>query len=351
MSNVIRITYRARDFSQGPVENGHGSIATTWPELVHAAITVGRRGWRDVLKHGRYSFLEMHYRAAMLLANLQQSASHIVKTDAYRSLDRSEKAAVSYFIGLTAAGLVARRLFDVRWPMHLDVYQQSLHPNLSRSGRPDLVGTDHLGRWCVIEAKGRSNGIEGGLVAKAKDQTLKLRQVCGQEPRFRIASVAFFSRGGHLSLRLADPIAHHPHAVDWNFTENQFLRDYYQPFVNLLDRNIDASATVGKAEMESEDVDGMDILVAPLPDVDLRIGLARRIYDLVRLKDPARNEVNDTLDLRQSIVRAISLRPSSILEDMPARQTRTFVGTDGILVRLGPSWFDGQENQLWPSLW
>ena len=351
MSNRMRIKYRAGDFGPGPVKNGHGSIATTWPELVHAAITVGRRGWRDVLKHGRHSFLEITYRATMLRANLQRSEAYIVKTDAYHSLDRSEKAAVSYFIGLTVAGLVARRLFDVCWPMHLDVYQQSLHPHLQRSGRPDLVGSDHLGRWCVIEAKGRSNGIDGGLVARAKDQTLKLRQVCGQEPRFRIASVAFFSRGGYLSLRLADPIAHHPHAVDWNFTENQFLRDYYQPYVDLLDRNIGDGATVGNADMESEDVDGMDILVAPLPDVDIQIGLARRIYDLVSLTDPVRSGVNEGLDLRQSIVRETPLRPSSTLEEMPTRQTQTFVGTDGILVRLGPSWFDRQENQLRPSLW
>ena len=351
MSNRMRIDYRAGDFGPGPVKNGHGSIATTWPELLHAAITVGRRSWHDVLKHGRYSFLEMNYRATMLLANLQRSEAYIVKTDAYHSLDPSEKAAVSYFIGMTVAGLVARRLFDVCWPMHLGVYQQSLHPHLLRSGRPDLVGADHLGRWCVIEAKGRTNGIDEGLVARAKDQTQKLRQVCGQAPRFRIASVAFFSRGGYLSLRLADPIAYHPHAVDWNFTEDQFLRDYYQPYVDLLDRNIGADATVGNADMESEDVDGMDILVASLPDVDLEIGLARRIYDLVSLMDPGRSEIHEGLDLRQSIVGETPLRPPSTLEEMPTRQTQTFVGTDGILVRLGPSWFDRQESQFRSSLW
>ena len=129
------------------------------------------------------------------------------------------------------------------------------------------------------------------------------------------------------------------------------MRDYYQPYVDLLDRNIGDGVTVGNADMESEDVDGMDILVAPLPDVDIQIGLARRIYDLVSLTDPVRSGVNEGLDLRQSIVRETPLRPSSTLEEMPTRQTQTFVGTDGILVRLGPSWFDRQENQLRPSLW
>ena len=35
--------------------NGDGYIATTWPELVHAAIIVRL----DVLKHGRYSAFEI----------------------------------------------------------------------------------------------------------------------------------------------------------------------------------------------------------------------------------------------------------------------------------------------------
>ena len=281
----MRVSYHAQDFAPEHTKNGLGFIATTWPELVHAAITVGRRGWREVLRHGRYSLFEIHYRAAMLLANLQRSEDQIAKTDAYRSLDPSEKAAASYFIGLTLASLMARRLFKVRWLMHLDVYQQSLHPQLSKSARPDLVGSNHLGDWCVIEAKGRSNGLDRGLVARAKDQTKKLRMTCGQEPSIRIASVAFFTHGGYLSLCLADPIAHHPDAIDWNFSEKQFLRDYYKPFVDLFDEDIGSVATVVHSEMQSANVGGIEVLLAYLPDADLEIGLPGRVYDLVNSDD------------------------------------------------------------------
>ena len=314
--------------------DGHGFITTTWPELVHAAITIGRRGWRDVVRHGRHSFLEMHYRAAMLLANLQNTNGSIVKTDAYKSLDRSEKGAVSYYLGLTVAGLAARRFFNVSWPMHLDVYHHLLHPELSGSLRPDLVGLDRSGAWCVIEAKGRSNEADRRLLPKAKRQTRMLRRVCGQKPLLRIASVAYFSPRGSLSLRLADPTDHDRHADDWDFTENQFFRDYYQSFVNLLNRNDGAVSAVHHS-------DGQPILVTALPDVDMRIGLARTVYELVTLRDPALGEVSEALGHGPTRFPEHPFLGSSVSNELPSGQDGTFLGTDGVLVQLGSSWMAG----------
>ena len=337
----MRVSYRAQDFAPGHIKNGPGSITTTWPEFVHAAITVGRRGWRDVLRHGRYSLFEISYRAAMLLANLRRSGGQIVKSDAYRALDPSEKAAVSYFIGLTLANLMARKMFNVRWLMHLDVYQKSLHPSLAASGRPDLVGSSRLGRWYVIEAKGRSNGVTRRLVDRAKDQTQKLGLVCGRQPSARIASVAFFSPGGYLALRLADPTTHHRDAIDWPFSENQFLRDYYDPYVNFLDQAVGRVGPADLSDRRSDEVDGMEVLFAPFPDVDLEIGMVQRVYDVVSSGEATRDEVNDALDLGH----ARSRDAPGILEEMPSSQGRTCVGSDGIVVRLGPKWFDAPESE------
>lgn len=338
----MRVSYRAQNFAPGHLKNGPGSVTTTWPELVHAAITVGRRGWRDVLRHGRYSLFEMSYRAAVLLANLQRSRGQIVKSDAYHALDPSEKAAVSYFIGLTLANLMARRMFKVRWLMHLDVYQRSLHPSLSASGRPDLVGSSRLGRWYVIEAKGRSNGVSKGLVDRAKDQTQKLRLVCGKQPSARVASVAFFSRNGHLTLRLADPATPRRDAVDWPFSENQFLRDYYDPFVSLLDQAVGLVRPLDpSADWRSDEVEGMEVLFASLPDVDLEVGMTEKLYDVVSSGEATRDDVNNALHIGHD---PLGDTPG-ILEELPSSQGRTCVGSDGIVVRLGPKWFDAPESE------
>ena len=336
----MTVRYEARGFGPQYGINGDGFIDTTWPELVHAAITVGRRYWRDVLKHGRYSLFEMLYRAAMLRANLQRSQGEIRKSDAYHGLDPSEKAAASYFIGLTLANLMARRLFGVRWLMHLDVYHNTLQPHLLESGRPDLVGADAMKRWYVIEAKGRSHGLDGDVIAKAKEQTRKLRTVRGRAPRLRVASVAYFSRGS-LSMRLEDPVGQDMDAIDWDFTENQFLRDYYDPFAALFGQSGRLDTREVGMTVESERVNGMDFLVEDLPDIDSAVGLERRVYEVHRSTDDIRDGIHDATD---RILAKTSRSPKGI--DDPAAHGSSdsvFIGTDGILVRVGPSWFDSDE--------
>lgn len=336
----MTVKYEARGFDPQSGVNGAASINATWPRLVHAAITVGRRSWRDVLTHGRYSLFEILYRTAMLRANLQRSHGGISKSDAYHGLDPSEKGAVSYFIGLTLASLMARRLFGVRWLMHLDVYHNKLHPHLRESGRPDLVGADAKKRWYVIEAKGLSHGLDGDVVAKAKEQTRKLRAVRGQAPWLRVASVAYFSRGS-LSMRLEDPVGQDVDAIDWGFSENQFLRDYYDPFTALFDQSDRVDTREVGAGVKSERLLGMDFLVEDMPDVDLAVGLERRVYMAHKSADDIRDEIHRATDR----VLARTNRGLKGMDD-PAEygsSDSVFIGTDGVLVQVGPSWFDSGE--------
>jgi len=340
---MMTVKYEARGFGPEYPINGHESMATTWPELVHAAITVGRRCWRDVFQHGRYSAFEVHYRAAMLLANLQQSQGQLRKSDAYRHLDPSEKAAVSYFIGLTLAKLMARKLLGVHWLMHLDVYHDYLRPGQLESGRPDLVGLDARREWHVIESKGRSNGLDGRVVDRAKAQTRKLGTVRGKKPILRVASVAHFSREC-LSLRLQDPVGQDEDAADWTFTEEEFLRDYYDPFVALIDQHGRWGTGESKTNAQRETVYDTEYLVSDLPDVDLAIGLDRRMYELHRSANDVRDAIRPAVDLAFTIA-------SEVLErvDVPlttdGHSNSVFVGPDGILVRAGRTWVDGTEYE------
>jgi hypothetical protein len=136
-----------------------GPISFSWEELCRAAITVGRKSWADVLQFGTYSVLEAIWRSTMLWANLKEEANRrIGRSNPFLELDPSEKGAVSYFLGLTVAKLIAERLFGVAWLLHFDVYRQYLDPTLGPFGdKPDLIGVDPTGHWVVIEAKGRTN--------------------------------------------------------------------------------------------------------------------------------------------------------------------------------------------------
>ena len=304
------VWYDARDF---PVEyralpDGPLFFSASWPDIVHAAVTVGRSGWRDVLGHGRYSTFEMVYRAFMVHANLKETSSGgLCKTTAQERLDPSEKSAITYFLGLTFAKLVAGLLLDVPWVMHLDVYAAQLRAVLVGGGgsgrRPDLVGRDTAARWHVLEAKGRSGTMRERELRSAKGQARALGQVDGAAPHLCVASITHFSEG-ELVVSLADPPAVGDYSFELDVSETQFMCDYYKPFVALMD-DVDNVMTLA----------GRRIYVVKLLCADMVIGLDEETLFAVRDGGPVRG-----------------LQP---LRDESQRWT---LGSDGVFVELGGDW-------------
>lgn len=309
------IPYVTREFAPGlgVQVDGRDDLTVTWLDILHAAITVGRRGWSDVWQHGAHSIFEMSYRALIVFANLRESTvGNIQKTVAYRWLDRSEKSAISYFLGLTFAKLMATHLLHVHWAMHLDVYAEYLQATVITSGRrrrPDLIGRDVSGRWCVLEAKGRTNRATAKTIQDAKEQTRFVRAIRGVEPHLRVASITHFV-DETLHVHFEDPNGADEESFDLDISETQFMRDYYRPFFDLVDQR--------RAELVV--INGQRVRVVEVPGADLRIGLSEEIRDMVR-EEPRRNE----LPVRET-VRTVD-ESGGILH-----------GSDGILVELGKTW-------------
>jgi hypothetical protein len=170
---VPLITCTASHFrKRGP--RGPLPLAFSWAELIWAAVTVGK--WRDDLfANGRYSDYEAVSRIALHWAYLRtDAADRLVRTDAYNELDPTEKAAVSYAIGMSTTKLFGAIELGVPWLMHVDRYRTTfglrLRPGRSR---PDLVGPrdpDTQLDWIVAEAKGRTHGLTRGDVGLLRRQ-------------------------------------------------------------------------------------------------------------------------------------------------------------------------------------
>ena len=131
-------------------------------------------------------------------------------------------------------------------------------------------------------------------------------------------------------------------AVDWDLTENQFLRGYYDPFVALIDQKSRMGAREFDISAQSETVNGVDYLVTGLSDVDVAIGLNQRIYEIHRSAEAVRDAIHGVLDL----VPPIANRERERIDRTPTTRGNSnsdFVGSDGILVRLGRTWLDGNE--------
>ena len=331
------LKYKACGFPArlGSQLTGSHTVDIPWPELVSAAITVGRESWAEVFQHGLHSRLEMIYRFAILRANLcSSSEGGFAKTDAYNNLDPSEKSAISYFQGLSFAKLAAQRFFRIPWLVHLDSFPDE-RTKLRGNQRPDLIGLDGCGQWGVFEAKGRTR-IHNETIRKAKEQTHCLRKIDGNDPSIRVASISHFS-DNLLELRLenADEITSAARDFDNPVGEDQFLRRYYEPFVSLIedDRSRRVAAGVQTTVFGNRKID-----VVRLDEVDLDVGLDSQIY--VELTSNRQNQYDGLkeIGLRARLLKhleGISQPRSEIQVAAPSKAANdAFLGPDGVFVRL-----------------
>ncbi len=326
-----KLDYTAKGFppNLGRCINGSHSIDVTWAELIWAGITVGRKSWEDVIQHGYHSFLEIIYRTAILKANLSSSPQgEFIKTDAYKSLDPSEKSAISYFLGLSFAKLMAHRLLSVPWLVHLDCLDLSI--DMKGNNRPDLIGTNLSREWCVFEAKGRTHNIAEKLIQKAKNQAQTIKKINGMDPYIQGISLTHFSHD-KLRLYLEDSDEINSDAVDLEIPggEDQFLESYYHPFVSLME-----NSTAITRETDVVRMRGREINFVNLEEVDLDVGLDSQIQEVLTSDYRAKNAL-------MSIYYLCSQHPPelAVLADAHSGYNdTTFIGWDGVFVRLGSSW-------------
>jgi len=153
----------------------------------------------------------MIWRIAIVLANVRPSADGFSwsRSKAYDRLDRSEKIAVSYFLGMVQAQLTARGVLGYSHLVHVDALL--LAEGVPLTGmRPDFVAVQ-LGKrrsevyGATVEAKGRTNGFDATALAAAKTQARVIPMISGLTPRETIAAEAHFGDSSEWAAVLEDP--------------------------------------------------------------------------------------------------------------------------------------------------
>lgn len=321
----------------GPTFTTPGVLHIHRDEILWAAITVGRRSWADVLRHGLFSSFEIEWRAAMVLSNLaRESDGHIVKSPAFHALDPSEKGAVSYFLGNVFAKLVAWRLFQVPWLLHVDVNARFVPGGpLAATMRPDFVGLDSAGRWIVMESKGRSGQLATNVINKAKEQTLSVRHVNGALPRMRIVSAVHF-RSDELRLTLADPYEILPGSPDLEIDVGEAMDEYYAAIIRTI-----------RSELDDEDrIRSENFKIVDVPRFDFNLGLRTDLFEApkeslaewaLRGAEPSwvlqHLEASDQLKELQQI-----LGGPDELANLAHPYKEGHVFPDGVYIRTGETW-------------
>lgn len=232
IGSTFSIPYTSQDFPLGTVAN-RGHLDTNWSELLGAALTVGRPNVAHVFAHGSASLFEALFRLSLVCMAVEQrpSVSGLYRTDAFRTLDLTEKGVVSYFMGMTICKLFAHRLLDTPWLIHLDVFRDQLNPSIMRGrSRPDLVGKNLLGEWKAFECKGRSSVPSDVVRRKAKEQAQRVIEVNSTQCKLHIGAISYFRRE-KLEFCWRDPVPNHSEdlaPISVQLTEEAW-RHYYAP--------------------------------------------------------------------------------------------------------------------------
>lgn len=234
--NTLLIPYTSCDFPSGTVPPS-GDLRTEWSELLWAALTVGRPNRAYVLTHGDASYYEALFRLSLVRMALEQQplGGSLKRTDAFRSLDPTEKGAVSYFLGMAVCKLFASRFLRTTWLLHLDVFRRQLPPDLlGGRSRPDLIGEDDRGAWHAFECKGRSSVPSAEDLWKAKTQAQRLVRVSSKNCTLHVGAISFF-RHEALEFCWRDPDPEDTNTLDpieVNLRENAW-HHYYAPTLAL----------------------------------------------------------------------------------------------------------------------
>lgn len=304
--------------STGPfvVPSGTREMLLTWHDIVWAGITVGRRNWREVRKHGVHSWFEMIYRAGILLANLRVgSGNRLARSSAYDALDQSEKGAVSYFLGMTLSKAFADKVLDVPWLVHMSTFTNGAYLS------PDLIGfrrSDPMMQreWVVIESKGRTGGLPAKLVLAAVQQAKAVPNLIWKgmplNPALSLAAITYFRRH-QLRMHIEDPETDRKgEPVD--VSEERLLSAYYEPVQSLLNAD--------RFERRLRNWNGQEFLMAVIPELDMEVGMLAALPDLL-----SSGKAFDDLGQAIKAIREIESGSS----DMVVHQ-------DGIAIFLGPRW-------------
>jgi hypothetical protein len=227
--------------------NGGKDIWISEEKLISAAVMIGAQSLAEVFGGGVESIAFAFHKAFAMLTSVDLSNTKMMVSRYYHKLDQSEKASLSYWIGMAMCKIIAQDVLNIPYLQHAanlkSTKRTSLSDPKSRS-LPDLVGKDSKGVWHVMEAKARQKEPSKKISDEWKKQACQIRTIDGLMPGTRSYCLSMVRRQ-LFDVKLVDPPFEpdsehesqgHFDGIDIEIGMAEFLRQYYGPILNMLER-------------------------------------------------------------------------------------------------------------------
>ena len=204
-------------------------------ELLHAVLTCTMPAGRLTPPFREKRKSELLQKMAMMENALEVKGDQLVKSSGTMYLDVSEKGTISHYLGAIFAKIIAGKMFQDDYLVHINQIEQPGLTEIGRYGkkyRYDLIGMQKgSGSYSVWESVGRSENSQLAF-RNACQEAEGVAKIGKGAPLHKVACMNYYERGFYTAVIREVPQTEEGQAFD--FTREAYLRAYYQPLMELL---------------------------------------------------------------------------------------------------------------------
>ena len=204
-------------------------------ELLHAVLTCTMPAGRLTPPFREKRKGELLQKMAMVENALEVKGDQLVKSARTMYLDVSEKGTISHYLGAIFAKIIAGKMFQDDYLVHINQIEQPGLTEIGRYGkkyRYDLIGMQKgSGSYSVWESVGRSENSQLAF-RNACQEAEGVAKIGKGAPLHKVACMNYYERGFYTAVIREVPQTEEGQAFD--FTREAYLRAYYQPLMELL---------------------------------------------------------------------------------------------------------------------
>ncbi len=290
---------KIKSINNTEISSGYVDVEITIEEFIKSVITCGMPMYylTPNITSSRKNEISYKLYALLTLIEFDSVSGYIRLRKEIKYLDASEKATLTYYLGMVLTRFISYREFGQNYLVHLNILEKNncvTYKNQVKKLRPDLIGYNISSqKFSVFEAKGRLRK-KLATIEKALEQVQSINYIAGSKPSYAVAQMSYF-KNDELYVVAVDPVDEGDKEIKFkDGCMKEYFKLYYKPIIKLFDEG-------SQIEIGNE----ASISLLEINDFTIQIEMPTRLYSLIKKNDFNMEEVeyykefdNDLINIR-----------------------------------------------------